>query len=124
VAERRADPRYRRLMEATRLAAREGYDAVSMRDLADKCRLSMTTIYQFCRPFTTEMVEPGTANPQRGMSRQGTAVSTRTSPGRPSTRSPRMLRMICDVPPSMVLARDRRKRPLTLIGWRELRVIG
>lgn len=49
LAARRRDPRYQRLMEATRVAAREGYDAVSMRDLADKCRLSMTTIYQFCR---------------------------------------------------------------------------
>ena len=42
------DPRYQRLLEATRAAAREGYDAVSMRKLADTCRLSMTTIYQFC----------------------------------------------------------------------------
>lgn len=36
-------------MDATRAAARHGYDAVSMRDLAETCRLSMTTIYQFCR---------------------------------------------------------------------------
>ncbi len=43
------DPRYQRLLEATRAAAREGYDAVSMRKLADTCRLSMTTIYQFCQ---------------------------------------------------------------------------
>src|SRR5882672_1902365 len=48
-ADRRADPRYQRLMKATRAAARKGYDAVSMRDLAETCRLSMTTIYQFCR---------------------------------------------------------------------------
>ena len=48
-AARRADPRYQRLMEATRAAARNGYDAVSMRDLAETCRMSMTTIYQFCR---------------------------------------------------------------------------
>lgn len=46
---RRADPRYQRIMEATRAAAREGYDAVSMRELAERCRVSMTTIYQFCR---------------------------------------------------------------------------
>lgn len=46
---RRDDPRYERLMEATRAAARHGYDAVSMRELAETCRLSMTTIYQFCR---------------------------------------------------------------------------
>lgn len=45
----RDDPRYQRLLEATRLAARNGYDAVSMRELAESCRLSMTTIYQFCR---------------------------------------------------------------------------
>ena len=49
LAARRADPRYQRLMEATRAAARRGYDEVSMRDLAETCRLSMTTIYQFCR---------------------------------------------------------------------------
>ena len=36
-------------MKATRAAARKGYDAVSMRELAETCRLSMTTIYQFCR---------------------------------------------------------------------------
>jgi AcrR family transcriptional regulator len=46
---RRDDPRYQRLMEATRAAARKGYDAVSMRELAETCRMSMTTIYQFCR---------------------------------------------------------------------------
>ena len=45
----RDDPRYQRLMHATREAARNGYDAVSMRDLAEACRLSMTTIYQFCQ---------------------------------------------------------------------------
>ena len=49
LAARRADPRYQRLMKATREAARRGYDAVSMRELAETCRLSMTTIYQFCR---------------------------------------------------------------------------
>jgi AcrR family transcriptional regulator len=49
VAARRTDPRYLRLMEATRAAARQGYDAVSMRELAETCRMSMTTIYQFCR---------------------------------------------------------------------------
>jgi AcrR family transcriptional regulator len=46
---KRADPRYQRLMEATRSAARGGYDAVSMRELAESCRLSMKTIYKFCR---------------------------------------------------------------------------
>lgn len=48
LAERRSDERYQRLMEVTRRAARGGYDAVSMRDLARETRLSMTTIYQFC----------------------------------------------------------------------------
>ena len=46
---KRADPRYQRLMEATRVASRNGYDAVSMRELAESCRLSMKTIYKFCR---------------------------------------------------------------------------
>ncbi len=49
LAARRADPRYQRLMAATRRAARRGYDAVSMRDLAREARISMTTVYQFCR---------------------------------------------------------------------------
>ena len=35
-------------------------------------------------------------------------MSTRGSPGRPSTRSPRMFFMISEVPPSMELARERR----------------
>src|SRR5688500_13982276 len=45
---RRSDPRYQRLMEATREAARRGYDAVSMRELANATRMSLTTVYQFC----------------------------------------------------------------------------
>jgi AcrR family transcriptional regulator len=45
---RRQDPRYQRLMTATREAARGGYDAVSMRDLAEKTRMSLTSVYQFC----------------------------------------------------------------------------
>ena len=45
----------------------------------------------------------------RGTSFQASSLSVRTSPGRPSTRSPRMLRMTSDVPPSMELARTRRK---------------
>jgi AcrR family transcriptional regulator len=35
-------------MEATREAARRGYDAVSMRELANATRMSLTTVYQFC----------------------------------------------------------------------------
>jgi AcrR family transcriptional regulator len=45
---RRRDPRYQRLMSVTREAARGGYDAVSMRDLAEAARVSLTTVYQFC----------------------------------------------------------------------------
>ncbi|HEX7094436.1 MAG TPA: TetR family transcriptional regulator [Acidimicrobiales bacterium] len=45
---RRRDPRYQRLMAATREVARGGYDAVSMRELAEITRMSLTTIYQFC----------------------------------------------------------------------------
>jgi TetR/AcrR family transcriptional regulator, cholesterol catabolism regulator len=45
---RRADPRYQRLMAATREAAKGGYDAVSMRELAMTTHMSLTSIYQFC----------------------------------------------------------------------------
>src|ERR1019366_468433 len=41
----------------------------------------------------------------RGTSDHAMSLSMRGSPGRPSTRSPRMLRMISAVPPSMELAR-------------------
>ncbi len=40
-ASKPTDPRYERLMEATRDAARNGYDAVLMRNLAETCRISM-----------------------------------------------------------------------------------
>jgi TetR/AcrR family transcriptional regulator, cholesterol catabolism regulator len=45
---RRQDPRYQRLMAATREAARGGYEAVSMRELAEVTRMSLTSVYQFC----------------------------------------------------------------------------
>jgi AcrR family transcriptional regulator len=48
IAEHRRDPRYLRLMKATRRAARAGYDGVSMRELAAATRMSLTTIYGFC----------------------------------------------------------------------------
>jgi TetR/AcrR family transcriptional regulator, cholesterol catabolism regulator len=48
LAARRSDPRYQRLMSATREAARLGYDAVSMRELANATHMSLTTVYQFC----------------------------------------------------------------------------
>jgi AcrR family transcriptional regulator len=43
-----ADPRYQRLMVATRDAARGGYEAMQMRELAAATRMSLTTVYQFC----------------------------------------------------------------------------
>ena len=43
---RRDDPRYARLIATTREAARAGYDAVSMRDIAAAARVSLTTVYQ------------------------------------------------------------------------------
>jgi AcrR family transcriptional regulator len=45
---RRGDDRYERLMSATREAARNGYDAVSMRELAESTHMSLTTVYQIC----------------------------------------------------------------------------
>ena len=45
----------------------------------------------------------------RGTSDHGTSRSTRMSPGRPSTRSPRMFFITSVVPPSIELARLRRK---------------
>jgi AcrR family transcriptional regulator len=44
--DRLADPRYRRLIEATRDLAAQGYDAVSMRELANLTHMSLTTVYQ------------------------------------------------------------------------------
>lgn len=46
--DRHNDPRYQRLMAVTRLAARAGYDAISMRQIAAASNMSMTTIYQYC----------------------------------------------------------------------------
>jgi AcrR family transcriptional regulator len=49
LAEKREDPRYQRLMAATRAAASAGYDKVSMRELAESCHISLRTIYRrFC----------------------------------------------------------------------------
>ena len=44
--DRRADPRYQGLIEATRDLTAQGYDAVSMRELANLTHMSLTTIYQ------------------------------------------------------------------------------
>jgi AcrR family transcriptional regulator len=46
VRDRRDDPRYERLIAATRDLTAQGYDAVSMRALASITRMSLTTIYQ------------------------------------------------------------------------------
>lgn len=49
LAVKREDPRYQRLMAATREAAAVGYDNVSMRELAESCHISLRTIYRrFC----------------------------------------------------------------------------
>ena len=55
-------------------------------------------------------VQQGGVRGHRGRSFQGTSLSTRISPGRPSTRSATMFFKISDVPPSMEFARERRKR--------------
>jgi AcrR family transcriptional regulator len=46
-ADRRDDPRYQRLVAATRAAAAGGYDAVSMRDLAATTHMSLATVYRY-----------------------------------------------------------------------------
>lgn len=43
-----SEQRYQRLMAVTRRAARNGYDAISMRQIAAASSMSMTTIYQYC----------------------------------------------------------------------------
>jgi AcrR family transcriptional regulator len=45
--DRRDDPRYQRLVAATRAAAVQGYDAVSMRELAATTRMSLSTVYRY-----------------------------------------------------------------------------
>src|SRR3546814_434755 len=52
---------------------------------------------------------PTVLHHERGTWIQGTSLSLRTSPGRPSTRSPRMFLAISVVPPSIELARARKK---------------
>jgi AcrR family transcriptional regulator len=44
--DRRLDPRYERLLDITRELSAQGYDAVSMRELANLMHMSLTTIYQ------------------------------------------------------------------------------
>ena len=59
-------------------------------------------------PEPTPRAAPHGLAQLRGTCAQGTSLSTRTSPGRPSTRSPRMFLAISVVPPSIELARARR----------------
>lgn len=50
IAVKREDPRYQRLLAATREAAGAGYENISMRALAESCQISLRTIYRcFCR---------------------------------------------------------------------------
>src|SRR5260221_14081483 len=44
--DRRVHRRYQRLIDATRELGAQGYDAVSMRELATMTRMSLATIYQ------------------------------------------------------------------------------
>src|SRR5213078_2790516 len=53
---------------------------------------------------------------ERGTSFHGVSRDGSGSLGRPSTRSPRMLRMIADVPPSILLACARRNPRATVRG--------
>lgn len=77
-----ADPRYQSLMEATRTAARQGYDAVSMRDLAETCKISMTTIYQFCRSKDHLIAEAH----REGMESLRRQMAVRTPKGQTATK--------------------------------------
>jgi AcrR family transcriptional regulator len=88
ISRRRDDPRYQRLMDATRAAARNGYDAVSMRELAETCRMSMTTIYQFCRSKDQLIAEAHLDNMEGFRAR----ISAR--PPRGATAEQRMLSVV------------------------------
>jgi AcrR family transcriptional regulator len=94
---RRDDPRYQRLMEATRAAARNGYDAVSMRELAETCRMSMTTIYQFCRSKDQLIAEAHLGN-MEGFRRRILA-----RPPRGATAEQRMLSVVRSYVNALVL---------------------
>ena len=62
-----------------------------------------------CRPTAPPVARsPARGQLDRGTSFHGTSRDASGSFGSPSTRSPRMLRMIADVPPSIVLACARR----------------
>lgn len=75
-------------MEATRAAARNGYDAVSMRELAETCRMSMTTIYQFCRSKDQLIAEAHLGN------MEGFRQRVMTRPPRGATGEQRMLSVV------------------------------
>jgi AcrR family transcriptional regulator len=94
---RREDPRYQRLMEATRAAARNGYDAVSMRELAETCRMSMTTIYQFCRSKDQLIAEAHLGN------MEGFRQRILARPPRGTTAEQRMLSVVRSYTRALVL---------------------
>ena len=114
------DARYQRLMAATRAAARDGYDAVSMRELAERGELSMTTIYQFCRSKDqliaeahvegmTEFRRRITARPPKGATateRVGAVMrSYATALEVDETRSRTLMRAIDSIDPDVGAAR-------------------
>ena len=56
-------------MAATRKAAQAGYESVSMRELAETCKLSMTTIYQFC-PSKDQLIAEAHLSAMEGFRRR------------------------------------------------------
>lgn len=80
-------------MEATRAVAQDGYDAVSMRQLAKTCRLSMKTIYKFCRSKDQLIAEAHL----EGMTNFRARVAAHPSPGAtPEERVLRVMRSFVD----------------------------
>ena len=71
-------------------------------------RAGRRAVFEAIAPRGPAIASTTPAGQLRGTSYQGSSLSVRGSPGRPSTRSPMMLRWISDVPPSIELARDRR----------------
>lgn len=84
-------------MEATRAAARHGYDAVSMRELAETCRMSMTTIYQFCRSKDQLIAEAHLGN------MEGFRARITARPPRGATAEQRMLGVVRSYVKALVL---------------------
>ena len=74
----------------------------------DDRALSASDVLAAPRRLTVDARQRSASGQLRGTWLQGTSRSTRTSPGRPSTRSPRMFFITSVVPPSIELARLRR----------------